>query len=385
MSGTEKGAAASASAPPQGAPAGARAVLTVDLAKIAANYRFVESKLSGARMGCVVKADAYGLGMGAIAPVLYRLGCRDYFVATVEEGIVLRRLVEDARIYVFNGPARESLPEIARYDLIPALNDLGQTALAGEFARANWALPAAIHVDTGMSRLGLPPTEVDVLGREPERLEGLPLACVISHLACADEPDSPMNARQLSAFVAARARLPAAPASLSNSSGVFLGPEYHFDIVRAGAALYGLAPMETGPNPLVQVLRLEAPILQVRDVDSPMTVGYGAGFRVARRGRIATVPVGYADGYFRALSNRGHAFLGGIRIPVVGRVSMDLITLDVSDVPPALAHPGALVELIGEHHTVDDLADEAGTIGHDILTGFGPRILRRYLGGPETA
>lgn len=383
MSGTEQ--ARPASAAPPGAPAGTRAVLTVSLSKIAANFRFVESRLSGARMGCVVKADAYGLGLAAIAPLLHGLGCRDFFVAGAEEGVALRRLAADARIYVLNGPWAEPLGEFARYDLIPVLNDLGQIALWASFVRDNWPLPAAIHIDTGMSRLGLPPEEVETLANEPERLNGVTLACIVSHLACADEPGNPINARQLADFRAARARLPASPASLANSAGVFLGPEYHFDMVRAGGALYGLAPMESAPNPLAQVLRLEAPILQVRDVDSPMTVGYGAGFRVARRGRIATIPVGYADGYLRSLSNRGSAFLGGIRVPVVGRVSMDLITLDVSDVPAALAHPGALVELIGEHHTVDDLAGEAGTIGHDILTGFGPRILRRYEGDLETA
>lgn len=373
-------------APPRpDASLGPRAVLTVDLDKIAANYRLVEARLSGARMGCVVKADAYGLGLAAVAPALAACGCRDFFVAGTEEGMAVRRLLDDARIYVLNGPSEDSLPEFGRYDLIPVMNDLGQIAVCADFARKNWALPAALHIDTGMSRLGLPPNEVETLANEPERLAGLTLSCVISHLACADETDNPMNAEQLAAFNAARARLPKVDASIANSSGVFLGPEYHLELVRVGAALYGLQPMEAGPNPLAQVLRLEAPILQVRDVDSSMTVGYGADFRVSKRGRIATVPVGYADGYLRSLGNRGSALLGGIRIPVVGCVSMDLITLDVSDVPPALAQPGALVELVGERHTVDDLADEAGTIGHDILTGFGPRIVRRYLGGPGNA
>lgn len=382
MSASRKGA----EAPPRpDASSGPRAVLTVDLGKIASNYRLLEAKLSGARMGCVVKADAYGLGLSAVAPALAACGCRDFFVAGAEEGMALRRLLGDARIYVLNGPSADSLPEFARYDLIPVMNDLGQIEAVAEFARANWALPVAIHIDTGMSRLGLPPDEVDVLAAAPGRLAGMTLACVISHLACADEPGNPKNAEQLQAFNAARARLPKSMASMANSSGVFLGPQYHLDLVRAGGALYGLQPMQSGPNPLAQVLRLEAPILQVRDVDSPMTVGYGAGFRVAKRGRIATVPVGYADGYLRSLGNRGSAYLGGIRIPVVGRVSMDLITLDVSDVPAALAHPGALVELVGDTHSVDDLADEAGTIGHDILTGFGPRIVRRYLGGSGNA
>lgn len=370
---------------PPAAQTGARAVLTIDLAKIAANYRLLESKLSGARMGCVVKADAYGLGLDAVAPVLHRIGCRDYFVADIDEGAALRALLADGNIFVLNGPVPDSLPQFTRHRLVPVLNDLGQIALAAAYAEAGAGLAAALHIDTGMSRLGLPPAEVGVLAREPGRLRGISLACLISHLACADERDNPMNARQFESFGSARARLPKSPASLANSSGIFLGPRYHLDLVRAGGALYGLTPMGNEPNPLAQVLRLEAPILQVRDVDSPMTVGYGAGFRVAGRGRIATIPVGYADGYLRSLSNRGSALLGGIRVPVVGRVSMDLITLDVSGVPDALAHPGAMVELIGDHHTVDDLAVEAGTIGHDILTEFGRRITRRYVGGVGAA
>lgn len=366
---------------PPAAETSARAVLTIDLGKIAGNYRRLEAMLAGARMGCVVKADAYGLGLAAIAPVLRAIGCRDYFVADIDEGLALRTLVADGNIFVLNGPTPGALPEFARRRLIPVLNDLDQIALAADYAKAAGEVSAAIHVDTGMSRLGLPPAEVETLAREPGRLRGIRLACLISHLACADERDNPMNARQLESFNGARQHLPKAAASIANSAGIFLGPRYHLDLVRAGGALYGLASMSDEPNPLAQVLRLEAPILQVRDVDSPMTVGYGAGFRVAGRGRIATIPVGYADGYLRSLSNRGSAFLGGIRIPVVGRVSMDLITLDVSGVPEALARPGAMVELIGDGHTVDDLADEAGTIGHDILTEFGRRVARRYIGG----
>lgn len=370
---------------PPAAHAGARAVLTVDLAKIAENYRLLAAKLSGARMGCVVKADAYGLGFAAVAPVLHAIGCRDYFVADIEEGIGLRGLLAEGNIFVLNGPIPESLPAFAEHRLIPVLNDLAQIALAAARANSAGEVTAALHIDTGMSRLGLGPGELEVLAREPDHLRGIRLACVISHLACADERGNPMNARQLECFRTARALLPKSAASLANSAGIFLGAQYHFDLVRSGGALYGLTPMENEPNPLVQVLRLEAPILQVRDVDSPMTVGYGAGFRVAKKGRIATIPVGYADGYLRSLSNRGNAFLGGIRVPVVGRVSMDLITLDVSGVPEALAHPGALVELIGEHHSVDDLAREAGTIGHDILTEFGRRIARRYVGSAAAA
>ena len=367
------------SATDRGPPgAAARAVLTVDLRRTAENYRTLAGKCAKARVGAVVKADAYGLGLPAIAPALHAAGCRDFFVADVEEGMALRALVTASQIFVLNGPPREAVGEFVRHSLIPVLNDLDQVAIWNELARKTQAPPAALHIDSGMTRLGLSMDDVEILAKEPDRLAGIQLACVMSHLACSDQPDNPMNARQLAAFRAARAKLPEAPASLANSAGVFLGPDYHFDLVRVGGALYGLSPFQTEPSPLAQTVRLEAPILQLRDVDSPMTVGYGAIFRVAGRGRIATIPVGYADGYPRSLSNRGSAFLGGFRIPIVGRVSMDLTTLDVSGVPASYVQLGAMVELIGADHKVDDLADEAGTIGHAVLTGFGRRILRRY-------
>lgn len=360
------------------------AILTVDLGRMARNYRLLAARAPESRIGAVVKADGYGVGMAGIAPALYACGCRDFFVADAEEGVALRRILADARIYVLNGPGADSLQTFARRRLIPVLNTLDQISLWAGFARSGAPLPAALHVDTGMARLGLAKEDLEVLAREPGRLAGFPLACILSHLACADEPDNPMNAQQLADFRAACAQLPPAPTCLSNSAGPFLGREFHGDIIRVGGSLFGLAAFEDGPNETAQVLRLEAPIVQVRRVDSPMTVGYGASFQVARPGRIATIPVGYADGYMRSLSNKGSALLGGIRIPVVGRVSMDLTTFDVSDVPEELARPGAMVELFGDTHTADDLADEAGTIGHVILAGLGPRIVRRYVNGPES-
>ena len=358
-----------------------RATLIVDLGAVAANFQLVNAKLERARCGAVVKADAYNLGLAAVAPALAAAGCRDFFVADLDEGIALRRVLDRAAIYVLNGPIPGTAADFAAHRLVPVLNDLGQVALWAKWAQRHGGQAAALHVDTGMTRLGLSGAEVDTLATEPERLAGLDLACVMSHLACADEPDHPLNRQQLDGFRAVRSRLPRAPASLANSAAIFLGPEYHFDLVRPGAALYGLRPLTEGPNPMAPVVRLEAPILQVRAVDSPMTVGYGATYRVSRRGRIATVPVGYADGYLRALSNRASAFIGGIRVPVTGRVSMDSIMLDVSDVPADSARPGAMVELIGPRHTTEDLAREAGTIGYEILTGLGHRICRRYLGG----
>jgi alanine racemase len=379
---TADGGAAPPCQPRAADPALGRALLTIDLDAIAGNFRLISGRLAGARCGAVVKADAYSLGLAPVARTLQQAGCADFFVADVCEGRTLRAVLPDARIFVLNGPPSDGVGEFVAHRLIPVLNDPGQIALWAEKAPPG-APPAALHVDTGITRLGLAAAEVATLAREPRRLEGVRLACVMSHLACADEPDHSLNLRQLEAFAAARAQLPPAPASLANSAAVFLGPQYHFDLVRPGGALFGLAPLANGPNPMAAAVRLEAPILQVRDVDSPTTVGYGASYRVARPGRIATIPLGYADGFMRSLSNRGSAFLSRYRVPVVGRVSMDLATLDVTDVPPDLAVPGALVEVIGPRHSVDDLAREAGTIGHEILTSLGHRYARRYVGGAD--
>jgi alanine racemase len=264
---------------------------------------------------------------------------------------------------------------------MPVLNDLGQIEAWRRFARQHPA-PALLQVDTGMARLGLPPDEVARLAAEPERLAGIALRGILSHLACAGEPDHPMNAAQRQAFRAALARLPPAPASLAASSGIFLGADFGFDFARPGAALYGVNPTPGGANPMRQVVHLKARILQVREIDRGETVGYGAAHRMGRAGRIATLAVGYADGWLRSSSHRGSVAIAGHRVPVVGRISMDLLTLDVTDVDPALARPGALADLIDASHGVDAAAAAAGTIGYEILTSIGRRALRLYRGRP---
>jgi alanine racemase len=233
-----------------------------------------------------------------------------------------------------------------------------------------------------MSRLGLSAAEAAALADDAGGLAGIDIRLVISHLACADEPGHPLNRRQLEAFRALRARFRAGrAASFANSSGIFLGADYHFDLVRPGAALYGIAPVAGAPNPMAGVVALHGKILQIRDVDTNQTVGYGATHRLTGPGRLATVAVGYADGYLRSLSNRGWAFVGDVRVPIVGRVSMDLITLDVTGVAAADVREGASVELIGPHLPVDVVAEAAGTIGYEILTGLGRRYHRDYRGG----
>ncbi|MDO8605637.1 MAG: alanine racemase [Phaeospirillum sp.] len=358
----------------------ATSLLTIDVDAIVANWRRIASLIAPAEAAAVVKANCYGLGVAHIAPALFAAGCRSFFVACLDEGIQLRKILPGGMIYVLSGPVGGAESEFAAHNLIPVLNSLAQITGWSAFAKAGSAAPAsALHLDTGMTRLGLDEAELDRLAAKPNVLASVRPILAMSHLACADDDTSPKNNEQLATFRRLSGRLPAMPLSLSASGGIFLGRAFRFDMARPGAALYGLNPIPGRPNPMTQVLRLQGKILQIRDVDSPMTVGYGASHRVARRGRIATVAIGYADGWFRSLSNRGHGVIGGIKVPLVGRVSMDLTTFDVTDVPEALAHPGALIDLIGPNIPVDDVAAMAGTIGYEVLTALGRRHHRRWL------
>lgn len=357
----------------------ADAVLDIDLDALVGNWRSLRDRLSpGTLCAGMVKADAYGLGMARVAPALAAAGCEIFFVAQLGEAIALRRLLPGHEIAVLNGLLPGSAGTFLAHRLIPVLNDLGQIAAWRE---KGGGTPAILHVDTGMSRLGLPRGELARLAGDPTLLAGLNLRAVMSHLACADEPDHPHNSRQLAAFRAALAVLPAAPASFANSSGIFLGAGYHFDIARPGAAVYGVNPLPGRPNPMAQVVRLKGKILQTRDIDSGEFVGYGSTHRREGPGRIATVAIGYADGWMRSLSNRGSVVIAGQRVPVVGRISMDLMTIDVTTLDPQAASPGNYAELIGPGNDVDAVAAEAGTIGYEILTSLGDRYHRVYRGG----
>jgi alanine racemase len=367
----------------------AGAVLTIDLSAVAANWRLVQSRLGKAEAAAVVKADAYGLGVDRVAPVLLAAGCRTFCVAHPAEGIELRDVLDQAgggaaetAILVLNGLMPGAADAYANSRLMPALGSLAEIAAWQKFGeRQKKAPPCVLHVDTGMLRLGLPPDELAALAENPGLLEGCDVRMVISHLACADERDNPKNREQLAQFNKIRRMLPMGRASLANSGGVFLGSDFHFDLARPGVVLYGVAPLAGEPNPMAQVVRLQGKIIQVRRVDTPQTVGYGASHRVEGPGRIATVPVGYADGYLRSLSNRGTGYIGLRPVPVVGRVSMDLITLDVTGVPENLASVGQTVDLIGPLNPVDMVANDAGTIAYEILTSLGRRYRRVYVGG----
>ncbi|MFP6728918.1 MAG: alanine racemase [Alphaproteobacteria bacterium] len=359
----------------------AGAALTIDLGAVARNYRTLSDQLGGVACAGVVKGNAYGLGVGEIAPVLAREGCEKFFVSSLDEAVELRGLLPDKFIAVLNGVLAGTEPVFTDHNLLPVLNDLGQIErwAAHSNARGGDPLEALVHLDTGMNRLGLPPEESLRLAAEPQRLDGLRLSLVISHLACAEQPDNPMNEAQRIKFDGLRALLPAAPASFANSSGVFLGADYHYDLGRPGVALYGVNPTPDKPNPMAEVVCLHSKIIQLRDVDSPQTVGYGASHRIAAQARIATVPVGYADGYLRSLGGRAYAAIGDIRVPVVGRVSMDLITLDVSALAPDQSRPGTPVQLIGGVCPIDEFAALGGTMAYEVLNRLGPRFQRRYI------
>ncbi len=360
----------------------ALAILTIDLAAVVANYGLLAAKAAPAECAAVVKADAYGLGVAKVAPALRQAGCRTFFVAMLAEGLALRALLPDVVIYVLDGLHGADAADFIAAGLRPVLVSRGEVdswlAAAGDKAGAR----AGLHLDTGMARLGMPADELDALIAEGSKLKRLRPSLVMSHFACADTPEHPMNREQPRRFRAALARL-ALPndvtRSIAASSGIFLGPGQALELVRPGAALYGIAPLANQANPMRQVVRLQAKILQVRRVDAGSTVGYGATHRFARQARLATIGVGYADGFMRALSNRGGAYIGDRRAPIVGRVSMDLLTIDISDIPEEQARPGSWIDLIGPHNPVDSVAAEAGTIGYEILTSLGRRYHRRYL------
>lgn len=362
-----------------------QSVLTIDLGAIASNYRALRARVGSAGCAAAIKADAYGLGARRVGPALASAGCKDFFVADLGEAVALRTvLAVSARIYVLSGLFAGEEREYLRHGLIPVLNELDQVAGWAAAARsAGNALPAVIHIDTGMSRLGLVPADARLLSQERHRLDGIDVRFWMSHLACADEPDHRLNRQQLAELTAVVATLPRAPVSFANSSGIFLGPAYHFDLVRPGCALYGINPLPGQPNPMSQAARLDAKVLQIRKIDRPQTVGYGATHRAERPTRVATIAAGYADGWLRSLSNRGFAIVNGIKAPFIGRVSMDLITIDASSLPDL--KPGDFVELMGTHLTSDHVANLAGTIGYEVLTRLGARFHRRYVNEPSPA
>lgn len=351
--------------------------LTIDLDALAANYAALKARAGAAEVAPAVKANAYGLGAAQIADRLWAAGARSFYVARLSEGVALRAALGDreAAIYVLDGATPGAGDALEGARLTPVLNSLPQIEAWNAQARSG-RLKAALHLDTGMNRLGLRPEELKVLLGAMDRLKRLDVELVISHLACADVPDHPMNARQLERFTEAVALLPNARKSFANSAGLFLGDAYRFDQARPGISLYGGGP-EGRPHPeILAVATVEAPILQVRVVPRGETVGYGATWTAPDTTRIAIVGAGYADGVPRASHPKGQVWFDGARRPMLGRVSMDLMAIDITDCDAA--RPGAMVELLGANMPIDDAATGAGTTAYELLTNIAPRARRIY-------
>ncbi|MGA1801234.1 alanine racemase [Rhizobium sp. HT1-10] len=364
--------------------------LTVDLGALVANWQDMARRSGRARTAAVVKADAYGLGIEEVGETLYIAGARDFFVATAEEGVTLRLYAPDARIFVLAGiwPGMQRL--FFENDLVPIISSEEQLAFWMSVLSEYGEYPCALQVDTGFNRLGLTVPEALALADDVSRPASFSPVLVVSHLACGDDPASPMNRQQLDSFRQVSAAFEGIESSLSASAGIFLGPEYHFDLTRPGIALYGGEAVPGVANPMRPVATAEARVLQVRNVKAGEAVSYGRAMQLTRDSRLAVVSAGYADGYMRSQSSggvplrrtgieAGHGFIAGHRVPVAGRITMDLTIFDVTDLPEGLVRAGDYVELFGSNILVDDAARAAGTIGYEMLTSMGLRHQRRYL------
>lgn len=353
--------------------------LAIDLAALQRNYERVAAQAAPARAAAVVKANAYGLGALQISRALLAQGCRDFFVAEFVEALELHADLPGATLYVLNGlqPGNEVM--CAQANIVPVANSLDQLkrwhATAAKLGRK---LPVILQFDTGMSRLGIPPEnrrEAKALATESESLD---LLYVMSHLASADDNESDQNPAQLAEMQRVSEEFSGISVCFANSGGVFLGAQYHADLVRPGIALYGGAPTGGRPNPMEPVVKLDVAVVQTRTVPPGTAIGYSGSFIATTQMRLATLAIGYADGLPRSLSNRGAFYHQGVRLPIVGRVSMDSTIVDVSALAPDALQLGSLVEVIGQHQTIDDIASAADTISYEILTRLGTRYRRTY-------
>lgn len=361
----------------------AGAVLSIDLSAIQKNWRYLSGHAGAAECGAAVKGNAYGLGVEPVGRALWEAGCRSFFVARPKEGEELRGVLPEATIYVLDGLFPGQAEFYAQHNLLPALISIEEAREWAAFGRVyGRKLPCAIHVDTGINRLGFSMGEYQALLNDAATMNALGVSLLMSHLACADEPDHPLNAKQRDTFKNVRAKLPGVPASLANSAGIFLGKAYAHNLVRPGIAIYGGNPTPALANPMHAVALLEGTILQTRDVEGNETVGYGATWKTGRRSRVAILGAGYKDGVPRSLSsgnsnNPPQVFLGGKRCPIIGRVSMDMMAIDVTDLAQVVKR-GDRAEILGPNILIDEAANWAGTISYELLTRLGSRYARLY-------
>jgi alanine racemase len=362
------------------------ATLAVDLDAVADNWQALTRRLFAVECGAVVKANAYGLGLEPVTARLVKAGCKTFFVADVAEGRRARSQTPEAAIYVLNGFSPEAAPAFGDLDLRPVINSTVELAEWDAFVAAQgWRGGAAIHVNTGMNRLGMPTEEAAALALRLQQ-ENHGITLLMSHLACAEVQDHPLNASQIRLFRELRMLYHGVPASLANSSGIFLGDTAHFDLARPGAALYGINPTPGRDNPMRNVLTLTGRVLQVRKVPQGESVGYGAAWNAKRASRIAVAACGYADGLLRAGSGLdrktgGSAIVAKKRCPIVGYISMDLACIDVTDLPDNAVRRGDAATFIGEKLPIDEVATAAGTIGYEVLVRLGLRSHVAYRGG----
>lgn len=368
--------------------AGATGILTIDLDAVVANWRKLESQSVPSECAAVVKADAYGCGLAPVTRALAKAGCKTFFVATLDEARAARDAAHNAAIYVLDGFFPGTGKLFADIDCRPVIGDATELAEWDAFRKdSGWQGLAAIHIDTGMNRLGFPIPEAQaLLPRIQNGNHGIGL--VMSHLVSAELLGNPINGRQVTSFREIASLFSGIPASLSNSSGIFLGPQFHFDLVRPGAALYGVNPTPEADTPMRSVVDLKARVVQIRHVDRGETVGYGATWTARRPTRLAIVAAGYADGYFRAAGGvdnmrSAEAVVAGKRCPIAGRISMDLMAIDITDLPDNAIRRGGMVTLIGDGIGVDELAHHFGTIGYEVLSSLGRRYTRVYRGGTD--
>lgn len=368
---------------PSAAEAGG--VLSIDLAALVANWRALKGRVAPADCAAVVKADGYGCGLEPVTAALTKAGCQTFFVADLPEARRVRAAAPNAIIYVLNGVPPGTLSAYADADARPVIGSLIECDEWVRFCAAqDWRGKAALHIDTGINRLGLRPQEAAEVAKRPDL--GRLFDLVLSHFACADDPGHGLNATQMAAFARVRQLFPGIPGSLANSSGIFLGPDAHHNLVRPGAALYGANPTPAHLNLMRAVVRLEGRIVQVRNVAAGEPVGYGATWTAKRPTRVAVVAIGYADGIFRAASGSdgkpgADAVVAGRRCALVGRISMDLLAIDVTDVPEDRSRRGDFAALLDDDIGVDELASHAGTIGYEVLTNLGRRYRRVYHDG----
>lgn len=359
-----------------------KGILKVDLGSVTHNYNVLKAQAApGARVGAVVKADGYGLGSAAIGKTLAAAGCRDFFVFSVDEGITLRAALKEPRIFILNGFFGDDAALYPEYNLIPVLGSFPEIENYKKLtAKLGRKLDAYLSFNIRMNRLGLAKVETEKLVTDKTLLDGLNIIGVMSHFACADE-DNPVNDVQNEIFEKIAKHFPGAEKSLANSFGIFRNKKYHHDLLRPGMALYGLNPTPETKNPMHAVANLQLPIIRTRMVYEGAGVGYNLTWKAEKDTWIATVAAGYADGIFRSLSNKGALYWKGIRCPIRGRVSMDLTSVDISAIPEnQRPKPGDRMELLGEHQSADELANDAGTIGYEILTSLGNRYERIYVG-----